>query len=124
MGRFPSGTDTVLEAIADDLRAAHYLAQVVPDVQRWKVAKLLGNLRNAVQVLEGTEEQRSESTAVLAEEAKTVFTAARWSWADVKADSTVDLKQYATNKVPDYPTASCRRGRAFSGGPVQSKSTF
>ncbi len=116
MGRFPSGTDTVLDAIADDLRSAHYLAQVVPDVQRWKVAKLLGNLRNAVQVLEGTEEQRAELTAMLAEEAKTAFTAAGWSWADVKAESAFDLKQYVTHKIPDYPDSKLSTWQSFQRG--------
>lgn len=116
MGRFPSGMDATLEAIADDLRAAKYLVQVVPDVQRWKVAKLLGNLRNAVQVLEGTEEQRSELTALLAAEAKAAFVAAGLGWADVKAESTFDLAQYTTHKIPDYPDSKLSTWQSFQRG--------
>ncbi|MEO8751931.1 MAG: 2-dehydropantoate 2-reductase N-terminal domain-containing protein [Casimicrobiaceae bacterium] len=116
MGRFPSGTDAMLDGIADDLRAAAYLVQVVPDVQRWKVAKLLGNLRNAVQVLDGTEEQRAELTALLAAEAKAAFTAAGLGWSDVKAESTFDLAQYATHRIPDYPDSKLSTWQSFQRG--------
>ena len=116
MGRYPAGTDATLEAVAEDLRNAGYLVQVVADVQRWKVAKLLGNLRNAVQVLSGTEEQRSELTALLAAEARAAFTAAGLGWADVKAESTFDLAQYVTHRIPDYPDSKLSTWQSFQRG--------
>jgi 2-dehydropantoate 2-reductase len=53
LGRFPGGTDETAERIAADLAASRLLAPVVPDVQRWKYAKLLRNLANAVEAVCG-----------------------------------------------------------------------
>jgi 2-dehydropantoate 2-reductase len=60
VGRWPSGTDEVDRAVADDLRRAGFASRAVPDISAWKHAKLLTNLENAVSVvcdpqsLEGT----------------------------------------------------------------------
>ncbi|WP_129841319.1 2-dehydropantoate 2-reductase [Streptomyces sp. RFCAC02] len=55
IGRHPGGEpDDTARAIAADLEGAHFLAPVVPDVLRWKYAKLLSNLGNAVQAVCGT----------------------------------------------------------------------
>ncbi|OEV12838.1 ketopantoate reductase family protein [Streptomyces nanshensis] len=48
MGRYPAGTSDTLRAIAADLETSHFAAPVVPDVMRWKYAKLLANLGNAL----------------------------------------------------------------------------
>ncbi|GAA3732055.1 ketopantoate reductase family protein [Streptomyces tremellae] len=53
LGRYPSGTDDTVRAIAGDLEKARLLAPVVADPMRWKYAKLLGNLANAVEALSG-----------------------------------------------------------------------
>ncbi|MFR9727105.1 ketopantoate reductase family protein [Streptomyces sp. MS19] len=77
IGRYPQDgrTDDTARAIAADLESAKFLAPVVPDVLRWKYAKLLSNLANAVQAVCGTDEPearellrraRAEGEAVLA----------------------------------------------------------
>ncbi|MEV1006454.1 2-dehydropantoate 2-reductase [Streptomyces sp. NPDC049881] len=77
IGRYPQDgeTDDTARAIAADLESARFLAPVVPDVLRWKYAKLLSNLANAVQAVCGTDEPeakellrrvRAEGEAVLA----------------------------------------------------------
>lgn len=50
LGRYPSGdSDTArARAIAADLEKSHFAVPVVPDVMRWKYAKLLTNLGNAL----------------------------------------------------------------------------
>jgi 2-dehydropantoate 2-reductase len=53
LGRYPSGPEAVAEPIAADLTAAGFLAPVSPDVMRWKYAKLLANLGNAVEAATG-----------------------------------------------------------------------
>jgi len=52
-GRYPSGTDETIDAIAADLEGSRFLAPVSPDVMRWKYRKLLGNLGNAIEALCG-----------------------------------------------------------------------
>ncbi|WP_329454984.1 ketopantoate reductase family protein [Streptomyces sp. NBC_01497] len=50
-GRYPSGTDDTARAVGADLEKARLLAPVVPDAMRWKYAKLLANLANAIEAL-------------------------------------------------------------------------
>jgi 2-dehydropantoate 2-reductase len=53
LGAFPGGVDDTAREIAADLQASRFLAPVVPDVMRWKYAKLLTNLANALEALCG-----------------------------------------------------------------------
>ena len=54
VGRYPGGSDEVAEAVTADLRAATFASEARPDVMRWKVAKLLDNLLNAVEAVCGS----------------------------------------------------------------------
>jgi 2-dehydropantoate 2-reductase len=53
LGRYPHGTDDVVEQIAADLRASRLVATVDEQVQRWKYGKLLRNLANAMEAVCG-----------------------------------------------------------------------
>ena len=53
VGRYPSGSDATSERVSADLAASRFLAQVSPDVMRWKYGKLLDNLNNAIEALCG-----------------------------------------------------------------------
>lgn len=53
IGRYPHGHDDTTEAIAADLEKANLPAPVVPRVMRWKYAKLLANLANAIDAVTG-----------------------------------------------------------------------
>jgi 2-dehydropantoate 2-reductase len=75
IGRYPSGVDAMATQIGADLTTNRLLAPVSADVMRWKYAKLLANLANAIQVVcghdagEGADDlrrcARAEGTAVL-----------------------------------------------------------
>ncbi|TYB60632.1 ketopantoate reductase family protein [Nonomuraea sp. PA05] len=75
VGRYPQGVDDdgLAERIADDLSKRGLIGRAVPDVMRWKYAKLLSNLGNAAQALLGggpataevAERAKAEATAVL-----------------------------------------------------------
>ncbi|MFJ9038057.1 ketopantoate reductase family protein [Streptomyces sp. NPDC102406] len=76
LGRCPEGSDDTARAVAADLERSHFEAPVVADVMRWKYAKLLANLANAIEAVSGvlTSEEstalfrraRAEGEAVLA----------------------------------------------------------
>jgi 2-dehydropantoate 2-reductase len=51
VGRYPAGEDEVVEEVATTLREAGFDARAIPDVMRWKYAKLLANLSNALDAL-------------------------------------------------------------------------
>lgn len=75
LGRFPSGQDDTARRIAADLEKSGFVVPVDEDVMRWKYAKLLTNLPNAVNALCGSaggpeadevaERARAEGAAVL-----------------------------------------------------------
>jgi 2-dehydropantoate 2-reductase len=51
LGRWPSGSNEVAEALAATLSASTFSSVARPDIARWKWGKLLMNLGNAVQAL-------------------------------------------------------------------------
>jgi 2-dehydropantoate 2-reductase len=53
LGRVPRGTDERAREIASDLQDAGFASRVDPDIMRWKYAKLLSNVGNAVEALLG-----------------------------------------------------------------------
>jgi 2-dehydropantoate 2-reductase len=53
VGRYPAGADETVRQIAADLESSAFLAPVREDVMRWKYAKLLTNLGNAVEAVCG-----------------------------------------------------------------------
>lgn len=74
LGRYPHGVDSVATSIAEALNASSFNSEAVTDVMRWKWAKLLSNLGNAVEVVCGPPARRgpigdmarAEGVAVLA----------------------------------------------------------
>jgi 2-dehydropantoate 2-reductase len=54
VGRYPAGADETARQVAADLTQSAFLAPVSADVMRWKYAKLLTNLGNAVEAVCGS----------------------------------------------------------------------
>jgi 2-dehydropantoate 2-reductase len=54
IGRYPAGADDTARQVAADLIASNFLAPVSENVMRWKYAKLLTNLGNAVEAVCGS----------------------------------------------------------------------
>jgi 2-dehydropantoate 2-reductase len=76
VGRFPGGVDTVAEEVAAALRSATFDSRAVPDVMRWKYAKLLSNLGNAVEAVCGPRVGEGELHKVVRREGEAVLRAA------------------------------------------------
>jgi len=55
LGRFPGGVDATASAVAAALNSATFDARALQDPMRWKYAKLLKNLSNAIEALCGPE---------------------------------------------------------------------
>ncbi|MER6949520.1 ketopantoate reductase family protein [Nonomuraea sp. NPDC000554] len=75
VGCYPQDVDDLAQQIVADLTKSRFVALATPDVMRWKYAKLLGNLGNAVDALCSrqpgaqavAEQVRAEGAAVLKE---------------------------------------------------------
>ena len=76
VGRYPDGTDETAEAIAGAFRAAGIDSRVQSDVMRWKWAKLLMNLGNAIEVVCGPGARQGDLGRLVNREGKAVLDAA------------------------------------------------
>jgi 2-dehydropantoate 2-reductase len=81
VGPFPGGEQPWADAIADDLRDAGFSSRAVGDVMRWKHAKLLRNLGNAVEALVDPAADPAGLLARAREEALACYAAAGIAWA-------------------------------------------
>jgi 2-dehydropantoate 2-reductase len=105
IGRYPSGTDRTAELIGADLAASRLVAPLVPDVQRWKYAKLLRNLVNAVEAVCGPladDPEAAKLTAMAIEEGTSVLASAQIQHAG-DAEQAGYLKLLNWLDVPDAP---------------------
>jgi 2-dehydropantoate 2-reductase len=76
VGRYPDGVDEVCEAVAAALDDAEFSSRARPDIMRFKYAKLLANLGNAVDALCEPGPAADEVNRLAAEEGKSALTAA------------------------------------------------
>lgn len=63
MGRYPTGTDDLVETVAARLRDAGFHVLVTPDVMPYKWGKLMGNLANAIGAI--TNERGGENINII-----------------------------------------------------------
>jgi 2-dehydropantoate 2-reductase len=76
LGRYPSGTDQMAEAVASALDEAGFDSRATADIMRWKYGKLLGNLTNALEVVCGLGTRKGELGALITAEGTAVLAAA------------------------------------------------
>jgi 2-dehydropantoate 2-reductase len=87
LGLFPSGVDDTAAAISAELRTAGFSSEPRPDIMRWKYAKLITNITNALDsVLERSAERQDIMTAVRAE-AKSILDSAGIAYASDEEDA-------------------------------------
>lgn len=86
IGRYPQGADVTVEAIAEAFRAATFDALAVPDVMRWKYAKLLVNLGNAAEAICGPK-KGGELAARARQEGIACLEAAKIDYASAEEDA-------------------------------------
>jgi 2-dehydropantoate 2-reductase len=106
IGCYPHGDDhPALVPLAEDLRAASFAVQIVPDITAWKTAKLLGNTVNALDALYPRTPLRDAAAKLLADEARAVFADVGLPVADHAERSTLDLTGFVIHDVPGHPYA-------------------
>lgn len=86
VGRAPAGTDATAHEIAASLRKAGFHAEARPDIMRWKYAKLLRNLGNAVEALCGRVDGLDEAVAPVRAEGEAILRAAGIAFASDEED--------------------------------------
>jgi len=113
VGRYPSGVDAEVEAIARALSNATFESIPRPDILRWKYRKLLANLANAVIAATGKtagdDPDADELTRLTREEGSRVL-----STANIDVASEAEDKERRGNKVVPRSIAGKPRGGGSS----------
>lgn len=86
VGRYPSGTDAVTEGLADALNASTFQSVPRPDIMRWKYAKLLLNVTNALDATTGIVREVRDLLDRARAEARECFRAAGIDFASEEED--------------------------------------
>ncbi|HXQ18323.1 MAG TPA: 2-dehydropantoate 2-reductase [Acidimicrobiales bacterium] len=86
VGRWPHGSDDTATAIAAALEAATFSSVVRDDIMRWKHAKLLMNLTNALEALCGRAARAGPIARLLRAEAEACLRAAGIEFASVEEE--------------------------------------
>ncbi len=107
LGRYPAGPDGLSNAIAADLTRANVVAEARSDILRWKAAKLLWNVRNALELFSGPQDRHDAVGALLEAEARAVFAAVGQDLA-LPGERLVSLADWKPATVPATPE---QRGR-------------
>ncbi|MBI5288815.1 MAG: ketopantoate reductase family protein, partial [Chloroflexi bacterium] len=104
-GRYPEGTDSLIEQVAAGIDASGIASVAVPDVMRWKYAKLLSNLGNAIQAACDPADDARPLYARVREEALACYRAA-----GIQHASDEEQAARRTAMSPMAPIAGSRRG--------------
>ncbi|MEO3854396.1 2-dehydropantoate 2-reductase N-terminal domain-containing protein [Acrocarpospora sp. B8E8] len=81
LGRYPQGVDEFSEQVAEALSKSVFTSWPDPDIMRWKYAKLLGNLGNAIEALCGPGPGREPVMTQAVAEGRAALNAAGISYA-------------------------------------------
>jgi 2-dehydropantoate 2-reductase len=103
IGRYPSGEDEHASAVAAAFNASGMESVVRADIMRWKYAKLLMNLSNAVDAVCVPEARGGTLTKLLMEEAVAVLRAAGIEFATRQEDSERRGQQLRMEEIPGHP---------------------
>ncbi len=86
VGRYPQGSDSSAQRLATTLEAAGFVSLPRPEIMRWKYAKLLLNLGNAVDALCARDERSGRLLRMVREEGEACLAAAGIAHVSVEED--------------------------------------
>lgn len=107
VGRYPAGVDSITTAVVDALASSTFSAQTVDDIARWKWAKLVKNLGNAIEAVCGPPARKGRLNEVVQAEAVAVLGAAGIEYATGEEDRV---------RRADYLKVQPVKGRQRPGG--------
>jgi 2-dehydropantoate 2-reductase len=87
LGRFPHGVDGMARELSSGLRDAGFHSEPRADIMRWKYAKLLMNLGNAIEALCGRVEGLDEAAQLVRAEGEAVLRKAGIDFVSIEEDA-------------------------------------
>jgi 2-dehydropantoate 2-reductase len=122
VGRYPTGTDDLSSTLAGALAASGFDSRPVPDIMRWKYAKLVSNLATAANAVCGPGTRSGPLGALVCEEGAACLRAAGIDFASEADDSSrwrnsIDMRPVGNRP---YPGGSTWQSLARHTGSVES----
>ena len=105
-GRYPRGSDAVVEELTRDLSESDYAAQPDENVMRLKYAKLLNNLANSVQALCGADAAAGELVRNVRSEALACYEAASIEFSPEDLGERAAIRMRAAEGAPRWGGSS------------------
>ena len=124
MGRYPEGTDKLVECAATKLRDAGFLAMVTPDVMPYKWGKLMINLANAIGAISnGTPEDTKPIAKAVRQETEEILTQAgiHWISAEQLAQEWPEITIPPRGKLESHAKSSTWQSLARQQGTVETE---
>ncbi len=118
LGAYPRGAHPLLTQVATDLSAAGFLTHVVPEIQRWKAAKLTSSVTFALGALYQRGPLRERAEQLLRDEASAVLAASGLGIADLAADTDGERDRIAAHPTqgPQYTGNSTAQSLTRASG--------
>ena len=125
-GRYPSGSDSLCDAIAHDLNDAGFSANTHDEIMKSKAAKCLQNLANAITAITDGKGDTQPFVSEVVREAKKVWHEAGIEWEDEEAFLKRCRERAGTHAIPPdmnfyRRTPAYPHGKAYSGGCATSR---
>lgn len=105
-GRYPRGSDAIVEELTRDLSESDYAAQPDENVMRLKYAKLLNNLANSVQALCGTDAAAGQLVQNVRTEALACYEAASIEFSPEELGKRAAIRMRAVEGAPRWGGSS------------------
>lgn len=105
-GRYPRGSDTIVDQLTHDLSDSDYAAQPDENVMRLKYAKLLNNLANSVQALCGSDAAAGELVGNVRSEALACYEAASIDFSPEDLGARAAIRMRAVQGAPRWGGSS------------------
>ena len=104
VGRYPEGSDELIERVSADLRSCNFASRVEPRITRWKYAKLIRNLANGLVGCVGLDADVEGFRQALIDEALACYDAAGLDYASPAEEAEHrDADGYVTEAIGDSP---------------------
>ena len=124
IGRYPEGTDELVENVAAKLRTAGFFAKTTPDVMPYKWGKLIGNVGNAVgAITDARGDDVAPITRAAQQEFRDILTQAGVRWVSGKelAIEWPEITAPLRGELDDYPRSSTWQSLARKKGAVETE---